>query len=93
MKSDRPKLKQDATAEEQLSALKDFLGYCATIEIHAKEGFLARRYEIVSSPNDVGATNKRWYSFQDADHMSLRIANDGDPPEVGNFYNWERVGK
>ncbi len=93
MKSDRPKLKPDATAEEQLSALKGFVGYCATIEIHAKEGFLARHYELYSSPNEVGATSKRWYSFRDADHMSLRIAKDSDPPEVGHFYNWERVGK
>lgn len=67
-------------------------GYCATLEIHEQEGFMLRRYDLNQTPNAVGRTTKRWYTFQDADHMSLRV----DSAELGgsvveSTFVWERV--
>src|SRR5271168_3455272 len=47
MNPNRPQWKSEATPtpEEGLSAIRGFGAYCATIEIHANEGFLVRHYE------------------------------------------------
>ena len=96
MNPQRPLWKSESapTAEEGLSAIKGFGAYCATIEIHEKEGFLLRHYEMNQTPNAVGKMTKRWYKFQGANRMSLRI----DTPElnlplVENTLIWERVVK
>src|SRR5262249_655774 len=46
---------------------------CATLEIHAKEGFMDRRYIINQDPNIVGKATRRWYSFQGPDRLTLRV--------------------
>ena len=80
------------TAEEGLSAIKGFGAYCATIEIHANEGFMLRHYEINQTPNAVGKATKRWYTFQGPDHMSLRVdAAELKAPVADNTFVWERV--
>ncbi len=96
MNPNRPRWKSETapTPEEGVSALRGFGAYCGTVEIHAKEGFIIRNYEINQTPNAVGKVTKRWYTFQGANRMSLRI----DPPEltapvVENTLIWERVGK
>jgi len=55
MNPNRPQWKAEATPtpEEGMSAIRGFGAYCATIEIHAKEGFMLRRYEINQTPNAV----------------------------------------
>ena len=68
--------------------------YCATLEIHAKEGFMDRRYDINQNPNAVGKATRRWYSFQGPDRMTLRV----DPaeltkPVVETLFIWDRVTK
>ena len=95
MNPDRPKWKSERpTAEEGLSAIRGFGAYCAIIEIHAKEGFIVRRYEIHDNPNEVGRATKRWYTFQGTNRMSLRIdSNELKPPIVESTLNWERVVK
>lgn len=82
------------TPDEGLSAIRGFGAYCATIEIHSKEGFIARRYEINQNPNAVGKTTKRWYTFQGKNRMTLRVdASELNPPVVDNTLIWERVEK
>jgi hypothetical protein len=82
------------TPDEGLSAIRGFGAYCATIEIHAKEGFMLRHYDINQTPNAVGKATKRWYSFQATDRMSLRVdSSELNRPLVENTYVWERVGK
>ena len=82
------------TPEEGLSAIKGFGAYCATIEVHAKEGFMVRHYEINQTPNAVGSATKRWYAFQGPDHMSLRVdASELNRPVVESTFIWERVMK
>jgi len=93
MAPNRPVWKSGApTPEEGLAALRGINVYCASIEIHAKEGFMDRRYEINQSPNAVGRTTRRWFSFQGSDRMTLRV----DPaeltaPVVDTQFVWERV--
>src|SRR2546421_12954128 len=80
MNPNRPKWKSEAmpTPEEGLSAIRGLGAYCATIEIHAKEGFMIRHYDINQTPNAVGRETKRWFTFQGKDGMSLRV----DPSEL-----------
>ena len=84
------------TTEEMVSGLVNngFGAYCATVEVHAKEGFVLHHVEIEKSPNLVGRTRKRWFTFDGPNHLSLRI----DPPElippiVESTLIWERVQK
>jgi hypothetical protein len=96
MNPNRPQWKSETapTPEEALSAMKGFSAYCAAVEIHAKEGFLLRHYEINLNPNAVGKATKRWYTFQGTNRMSLRFdAAELKPPVVENTLIWERVGK
>jgi len=90
----RPRWQSEArpTPEETLSAIRGFGAYCATIEIHAREGFMLRHYDINQTPNAVGRETKRWYSFQGPDRMSLRVdASELNGSTVESTFVWERV--
>jgi len=94
MNPNRPKWKSEGTPtpEEGLSAIRGFGAYCATIEIHATEGFMIRHYEINQTPNAVGRATKRWYTFQGTDRMSLRVdPSELNKPVVESTFVWERV--
>ena len=96
MNPNRPRWKSETapTAEEGLSTVKGFGAYCGTVEIHAKEGFIVRKYEINQNPNLVGRVTKRWYTFQGPNRMSLRIdAPELKAPIVENTLIWERIVK
>ena len=96
MNPNRPPWKSESapTPDEGLSTIRGFGAYCATIEIHAKEGFMLRHYDINQTPNAVGKATKRWYSFQGTDQMSLRVdASELNRPIVESAFVWERVVK
>jgi hypothetical protein len=96
MNPNRPQWKSETapTPEEGLSAIRGFGAYCATIEIHPKEGFLLRHYEIDQNPNAVGKMTKRWYTFQGPNRLTLRVDSaELNAPVVENTLIWERVGK
>ena len=95
MNPDRTRWKSETpTPEEGLSAIRGFGAYCATIEIHAKEGFMVRHYDINQNPNAVGRATTRWYTFQGPDRMSLRVDTpELNRPVVESTFVWERVGK
>jgi hypothetical protein len=96
MDPNRPRWKSETapTPEERLSAARGFGAYCSTVEIHAKEGFIVRRYEINQNPNAVGKATKRWYTFQGTNRMSLRIDTpELNSPVVESTLIWERVVK
>src|SRR5579862_2610940 len=50
-----------------------FFGYCSSVEVHAKEGFVLHHVEIDKSPNGVGTTRKRWFKFDGPNRVSLTI--------------------
>jgi hypothetical protein len=96
MNPSRPPWKSETapTPEEGLSAIRGIGAYCATIEIHSKEGFMVRHYEINQIPNAVGRETKRWYTFAGINRMSLRVdSSELNPPVVENTFVWERVVK
>ena len=82
------------TPEEGLTALRGINAYCAILEIHAKEGFMDRRYDINQNPSAVGKATRRWYTFQGPDRMTLRVdAAELTKPVVETLFIWERVTK
>jgi hypothetical protein len=66
MNPNRPTWKSEGapTPEEGLTALRGINAYCATLEIHAKEGFMDRRYIINQNPNIVGKATRGGIRFR-----------------------------
>jgi len=98
MNPSRPKWKSAAapTPEEIASGLGNsgFYAYCASVEVHAKEGFVLHHAEIDKSPNRIGGTRKRWFTFQGPNRIALRIdPAENNPPIVESTLIWERVQK
>ena len=97
MNPSRPKWKSanTPTPEEMVSGLgNDFGAYCAAVEVHAKEGFFLQHVEINKSPNVVGMTRKRWFTFDGPNRVALKIdPAENTPPVVESTLIWERVRK
>jgi Lipocalin-like domain len=98
MDPNRPRWKSATapTPEEALSGIGStgFSAYCASVEIHAKEGFVVHHVEIEKSPNIVGRARKRWFTFDGANRLSLRIDTpELTAPVVEDALIWERVVK
>lgn len=96
MNPNRPKWKSAAepTPEELYSGMQysGFGAYCGRFEIHAKEGFVLHHVEIEKSPNLVGMTRKRWFTFKGPNRLSLRIdSSQLAPGMVESTLIWERV--
>jgi hypothetical protein len=96
MNPNRPKWKsaQQPTQEELASATQysNFGAYCGTFEIHAKEGYVLHHVEIEESPNLVGMTRKRWFTFEGPNRLSLKIDSSQLPAHVvEDTLIWERV--
>lgn len=96
MDPNRPTWKSttEPTPEEALSGITGLGAYCATVEIHAQEGFVIHHVQIERSPNLVGRARKRWFTFEGQNRVTLRI----DAPELGarladDRLIWERVVK
>lgn len=96
MSPNRPTWQSDngPTPEEALVALRGINSYCATLEIHAKEGYMDRRYDINQNPNAVGRATRRWFSFQGPNQLTLRVDDaELNKPVVETLFVWERVTK
>lgn len=96
MDSKRPKWPAGAPASvnDAVSRFSGFISYCAVVEVHATEGFVLHHVDMERSPNIVGTTRKRWFRFEGANRLVLRI----DPAELGagatdSILTWERVQK
>lgn len=93
MDPNRPRWKSTVPSpEEASSGIQGMYAYCATVEIHAKEGYVIHHVQIDSSPNVVETDRKRWFTFQGPNRVSLRT----DPPNTGTVEStliWERVVK
>ena len=94
MNPNRPLWKSEnaPTGEEAISAIMGLSAYCARVEVHAREGFVIHRPEVERIPNFVGRDRKRWFTFEGANRLVLRV----DPselvkPVVESTLVWERV--
>jgi hypothetical protein len=71
-----------------------FNSYCAQVEVHADEGFVLHRVQVDKSPNMIGRTRKRWFTFQGTNRLALRMdPTELSPPVVESTLVWERVQK
>lgn len=93
MNPKRPQWKASTpTPDEAVSGIVGLNAYCATVEVHGKEGFVLHRVEVERVPNDVGRLRKRWFTFQGTNRVSLRIDDaELSPPVVEDTLLWERV--
>lgn len=82
------------TESEAESGLRGLGAYCASVEVHAGEGFVLHRVEIEKSPNLVGMTRKRWFALQGPNRLTLRVdAAELTSSVVESVLTWERVAK
>ena len=80
------------TPGEVGTAFMGSYGYCSTVEVHAKEGFVLHQIEIDVNPNLAGLTRKRFFTFEGPNRVSLRIdPSENAPPIVDSTLVWERV--
>jgi hypothetical protein len=82
------------TADEMAAGLGNhaFYAYCAKAELHVKRGFILLHLEIDKSPNMVGATRKRWFTFEGTNRVVLRVdPQENTLPVVESTLTWERV--
>lgn len=94
MDPQRPKWVAESapTPDEAVQGLAGFQAYCATVEIHAREGFVVHHVEIDKAPNLVGRDRKRWFSFDGPDRLRLSIdPSELVPPVARDELVWERV--
>jgi hypothetical protein len=96
MDPNRPKWASERTPTpaEALAGIAGFGAYCARVEVHAQEGFVLHHVELEKTPNIVGRTRKRWFTFHGPDRISLRVDRAELAPGVSeSILMWERVRK
>jgi len=80
------------TPEEALAGITGLGAYCGTFRVNAREGSVTHHMEIERIPNLVGRDRKRWYMFQDADHLILKVdPSEFNAPVVERRLLWERM--
>jgi hypothetical protein len=96
MKLDRPKIASGAmntaTPEELRGIVDGFSSYFGTWELLVSEGCMVHVQDGNLTTNQIGQRGKRYYSFDEAGHLSLATA----PRKVGDketsmSFNWERL--
>ena len=97
MAANRPAWAADNTptgAEAVATMGAPYNAYCARVEVHAAEGFVLHHVEVDKSPNMIGRTRKRWFTFQGPNRVALRMdPSELAPPVVESTLLWERVSK
>jgi hypothetical protein len=80
------------TPEEAVASIGGLGAYCGTFRVNAAEGSVVHRMEIERIPNLVGRDRKRWFTFQDANHLILKVdPSEFRAPVVERRLLWERV--
>ena len=68
--------------------------YCARVEVRADEGYVLHHVQVDKSPNMVGRTRKRWFTFQGPNRLALRMdPSELAAPVVESTLLWERIQK
>jgi hypothetical protein len=81
------------TEAELRAATRGFLAYGGRYEVNAAEGYVLHHVDMEPSPNRVGITLKRFFSFsqhEGAERLILRAA-DLPPGVIDYAITWERL--
>ena len=80
------------TPDEALSGFTGLGAYCGTVEVNVDEGFVLHHVEMEKSPNAVGVTRKRFFTFNGPDQIVLRVdPAELAPPRTDVTLVWDRV--
>ena len=80
------------TPAEAVASITGLGAYCGTFRVNAKEGSVVHHMEIERIPNLIGRDRKRWFTFQDANHLVLKVdPSEFRAPVVERKLLWERV--
>ncbi len=87
-------LEPPKTVPEAMARSAGFVSYCASVEVHARDGFVLHHVDVERNPGIVGTIRKRGFTFQGPDRLILKV----DPAElqastVESTLVWERVRK
>ena len=95
MNPNRPKWKAlTPTESEALSGIVGMGAYCATVELHASEGYVLHHVDVERVPNNIGIVRKRWFTFEGPDRLRLSVDTpELIPPIVESTLTWERIAK
>jgi Lipocalin-like domain len=97
MAANRPRWASDnsPTGPEAVATMGvPFNSYCARVEVRADKGFVLHHVEVDKSPNMIGRTRKRWFTFQGPNRVALRMdPSELTAPVVESTLLWERVQK
>ena len=84
--------RSEPTEAELAAGFTELGAYCAVVTVNAEEGYLLHHVEIAKLPHAVGMARKRWFNFDGADTVSLRVdPHELSAPVVDDVLTWERV--
>jgi hypothetical protein len=70
------------------------VAYCGRYDVHGAEGFVLHHVEFEKTPSIVGTIRKRWFTFDAAGRLTLRIDSAENGPNVAESrLVWERVSR
>jgi hypothetical protein len=80
------------TLEEATARMSGNTAYCARVEINAKEGYVLHHVDLDFNPSSIGIVRKRWFVFEGANRLRLKIDRGELPKTVEESeLVWERV--
>jgi Lipocalin-like domain len=83
-----------ATAAEALPAVMLSDAYCSRVEVNAQDGFVLHHVDSSVRPNLVGKVRKRWFKFESADGLVLKVDSaELNAPTTESTLAWQRVSK
>jgi adenosylhomocysteine nucleosidase len=89
---DRPVYRSRPDEAQVRAAFDGLVAYCGVYELHAPEGFVVHHVDIEKTPSAIGIHRKRWFVFEGANRLVLRIdAAENGPAISESRLTWERV--
>jgi hypothetical protein len=94
MNPDRAKWSGRPDDVQVRAAWDGVVAYCGSYDVHGAEGFVLHHVDLEKTPSIVGTTRKRWFTFDAAGRLTLRVdpAENG-PNVVESRLVWERVSR
>ena len=83
-----------ATVAAAMDRVRGQVAYCASVEVHAREGYVLHDVDVERNPAVVGTVRKRWFAFEGPNRLSLKIDSaELTSGTTDSTLVWERVAK